>query len=141
MNDNHKRHIVVTFQYINKLLADAEAMLNTQKQDTIFSEFNLDLPVEKHQEIKSRIELIRNTMLQLMKEYDLPQPKAKSGALWGIICCINSAQIALVEIDPKRMEGYGRLTAEDAKQVEKINAELKKPLDSLMIYLSSFVHV
>jgi hypothetical protein len=55
------------------------------------------------------IERVRQGMAAAMKELHLSAPAPVCGAMWAAAGRLAFAQIALAEIEPQRMKGYGAL--------------------------------
>jgi len=135
MNDNHQRRLLVTFQHIDKLLADAERIMATAGSASPFAEHTQDSTPVQRKVIHDYIERVREAIQRTMADLSLPRPAPVCGALWAARSHIGFAGIAVAEIEPKRMRACGALSDADAQVIDRVVAELNAALDRLAAYL------
>jgi len=135
MNENHQRHLLVTFRHIDNLLSEAERILATAGSASPFAEFAQDSTPVQRKVIHDYIQRVREAMAHAMAELNLPRLNPVCGALWAARNHVTFAGIAVAEIEPKRMAGYGPLTEADCESLDRIVAELNAALDRLAAYL------
>ena len=82
------------------------------------------------------IERVRETMGRAMTDLELPQPAPVCGAIWAVSGRVTFTHIAVAEIEPQRMRGYGPLIEEDVTRINRAVAELNAGLGRLTAYLS-----
>ncbi len=131
MNESHKRHLAVTLGYIDQALREAMQILDTADSCSPFAKYTQDSSLQQRQIMARQIDTIEQRMAKIMCELDLPQPSPVCGALAAAFSQIGGARIALAEIRPKTMRGYGALSAEDILCVNTILAELDAALQRL----------
>ncbi len=61
---------------------------------------------------------------------------AVCGALWAASGQLNFAHIAVAEMEPQHLRGYGALSEEDIKAIGEVVAELNAAIERLIAYLS-----
>ena len=135
MNDNHQRHLLVTFRHIDNLLSEAEHLLSSAGSASPFAEYTQDSTPVQRKVIQDYIQRIRSAMVQAMQDLALPQPRPVCGALWAARGQITFASIAIAEMESKPMRGYGALSDADCQAIDAIVAELNAALDRLAAYL------
>jgi GTP-binding protein EngB required for normal cell division len=135
MNDNHQRHLLVTFRHIDNLLSEAEHVLATAGSASPFAEYTQDSTPVQRKVIHDYIQRVREAMARAMADLNLPLPAPVCGALWATRNYVAFAGIAVAEMEPKRMRGYGTLSEPDSKAIDGIVAELNAALDRLTAYL------
>ncbi len=74
------------------------------------------------------IERVRETMGRAMTDLELPQPAPVCGAIWAVSGRVTFTHIAVAEIEPQRMRGYGPLIEEDVTRINRAVAELNAGL-------------
>jgi GTP-binding protein EngB required for normal cell division len=135
MNDNHQRHLLVSFRQIDNLLSEAEHVLAAAGSASPFAQYAQDSTPVQRKVMHDYIQRVREAMARAMAELSLPRPAPVCGALWSARGHITFATIAVAEMEPKRMRGYGALSEADTKAIDSIVAELNAALDRLTAYL------
>lgn len=134
MNDNHQRHLLVTFRHIDNLLSEAEHVLATAGSASPFAEYTQDSTPVQRKVVHDYIQRVREAMRRGMGDLNLPRPAPVCGALWSARGHITFARIAVAEMEPKRMRGYGALSEADSKAIDGVVAELNAALERLAAY-------
>ncbi len=136
MNDNHQRHLLVTFRHIDNLLSEAERVLVTAGSASPFAECTQDSTPVHRKVIHDYLQRVREAMAHAMADLSLPRPAPICGALWAARGHISFASIAVAEMEPQGMRGYGALSEADAKAIDGVVAELNAALERLAAYLA-----
>ncbi|MGH7990614.1 MAG: dynamin family protein, partial [Limisphaerales bacterium] len=79
---------------------------------------------------------VRETMRRILEDLKIPPKPPISGALWATRNHTAFAGIAVAEIEPEPMRGYGTLSDADQQTLDKIVAELNVVLNRLNAYLA-----
>lgn len=135
MNENHQRHLLATFRHMDHLLSEAERALAAAGSASPFAEHTQDSTPVQRKVIHDYIERVRAALVRAMTELKLPRPAPVCGALWAARGHVAFARIAVAEIEPGRMTGYGELSDADRQALERVVAELNAALDRLAAYL------
>jgi GTP-binding protein EngB required for normal cell division len=135
MNENHQRHLLVTFRHIDNLLSEAEHVLASAGSASPFAEYTQDSTPVQRKVIHDYIQQVREALSRALAELNLPRPAPVCGALWAARGHVSFAGIAVAEIEPKRMAGYGALTETDCQALNRVVAELDAAIDRLAAYL------
>jgi GTP-binding protein EngB required for normal cell division len=135
MNENHQRHLLVTLRHLDHLLAGAEHALATAGSTSPFAEYTQDSTPVQRQVVHDHLERVRATLLRVLADLELPRPAPVCGALWAARGQITFASIAIAEMEPKRLRGYGALSETDTRKVERAVAELNAALEPLSAFL------
>lgn len=133
MNENHQRHLLVTLRHLDHLLSGAEQALAGSLSP--FAEYTQDSTPVQRQVVHDHIERVRATLLRVLADLELPRPAPVCGALWAARGQITFASIAIAEMEPKRLHGYGALSESDTRKVERAVAELNAALEPLSAFL------
>ena len=136
MNENHARHLVSTFRHMDNLLSEAEQILATADSKSPFAEYTQDSTPVQRKVIHDYIERVRQSMGRAMEGLGLPRPAPVCGALWAASGQLTFTQIAVAEMEPQRMRGYGDLSDEDIKAINEVVAELNAAIGRLLAYLN-----
>lgn len=136
MNESHKRHLVVTLGYIDQVLREAEQILATAGSASPFARYTQDSSPLQRKVIGDSIDHLGQVMAHIMADLDLPHPAPICGALWAAQTQVSGARIAVAELRPKTMRGYGTLSTEDIERIDAIVAKLDAQLEALMSYIT-----
>ena len=135
MNDNHQRHLLVTFQHIDDLLSEGEHILDDVNSPSPFQQYAADSTPTQRKVIHDYGVRVREAMARILDELKIPRKPPVCGSLWAARGQLTFAGIAVAEIEPGRMRGYGEMTAEDKAAIERVVAEL----NTLLARLSAFM--
>jgi GTP-binding protein EngB required for normal cell division len=136
MNENHQRHLLSTFQHVDNLLSEAEHILISAGSPSPFQEYSQDSTPIQRKVTHDYIVRVRETMRRILEELEIPLKRPISGAIWAARSHLSFASIAIGEIEPKQMAGYGKVSGEDEQALNKIVAELNTVLNRLGVYLA-----
>jgi len=134
-SEHHQRHVRTTFQYIDKLLSEAEHTMTDAGSKSPFQRHSDDTTPVQRKVTHDYISRIREAMRRVMEELNIPPPEAHSGALWGAAINLMYCSISLNELTPERMYAYGPLPPEAADRLDRIRAELDELVAKLRTYL------
>ncbi len=135
VNDNHQRHLLVTLRHMDNLLSEAERVLTSAGSASPLAEYTQDSTPVQRKVIHDYIQRVRTAMARAMADLNLPRPAPVCGALWAARGHVTFASIAVAEMEPKRMCGYGALADGDVKTINGVVAELNAALGRLTGYL------
>ncbi len=131
----HQRHVRTTFQYIDKLLSEAEHTMADASSPSPFRMHSDDTTPIQRKVTHDYILRIREAMRRVMEELNIPPSEPHSGAVWAAAINLMFCSISLNELTPERMRAYGPLSSEAADRLDGIRAEL----DGLVAKLRTFL--
>jgi GTP-binding protein EngB required for normal cell division len=134
MNENHERGLLATFRHIDNLLSEAEHILATAGSTSPFAEYTQDSTPVQRKVLHDYIERVRQAMNRALTDFRLSPPAPVCGAMWAAGGRFTFAQIAVAEMEPQRMRGYGALSEEDVRAINEVVAELNASLERLIAY-------
>jgi hypothetical protein len=130
----HQRHVRTTFQYIDKLLSEAEHTMADAGSRSPFRMHSDDTTPIQRKVTHDYILRIREAMRGVMEKLEIQPSEPHSGAVWAAAINLMFCSISLNELTPGRMRAYGPLSSEAAQRLDGIRAEL----DGLVAKLRSF---
>lgn len=133
--EHHQRHVRTTFQYIDKLLSEAEHTMTDAGSKSPFQRHSDDTTPVQRKVTHDYISRIREAMRRVMEELNIPPPEPHSGAVWAAAINLMYCSISLNELTPERMRAYGPLSGEAADRLDGIRAELDGLVAKLRNYL------
>jgi len=134
-SEHHQRHVRTTFQYIDKLLSEAEHTMTDAGSPSPFRRHSDDTTPIQRKVTHDYIVRIREAMRRVMEELQIPPPEPHSGAVWAAAINLMYCSISLNELTPERMRAYGPLSPEAADKLDRIRAELDGFVAKLRTYL------
>jgi GTP-binding protein EngB required for normal cell division len=134
-SEHHQRHVRTTFQYIDKLLSEAEHTMTDAGSSSPFRRHSDDTTPIQRKVTHDYIVRIREAMRRVMEELSIPPAEPHSGAVWAAAINLMYCSISLNELTPERMLAYGPLAPEAADRLDAIRAELDGLVAKLRSYL------
>ena len=134
-SEHHQRHVRTTFQYMDKLLSEAEHTMADAGSPSPFRMHSDDTTPIQRMVTHDYILRIREAMRRVMEELNIPPPEPHSGAVWAAAINLMYCSISLNELTPERMRAYGPLAPEAADRLDGIRAELDGLVAKLRTYL------
>jgi GTP-binding protein EngB required for normal cell division len=134
-SERHQRHVRTTFQYIDKLLSEAEQAMVDAGSPSPFRRHSDDTTPIQRQVTHDYILRIREAMRRVMEELNIAPAEPHSGAVWAAAINLMFCSISLNELTPERMQAYGPLSPEAADRLDGIRAELDGLVAKLRSYL------
>jgi len=135
MNENHQRRLLITFQHVDRLLSEAERIMNSETSESPFPEYSQDSTSVQRQVTHKKIMALREMMRRTVDGLKIAHAQSKIGAVWAAHNHLAFASLALVEIQARYMKGYGELSNDDQKFFDDVSAQLREPIDWLGKYL------
>jgi len=135
LNDNQKRRLLLTLEHVDGLLTDALRTLNSAEAPSPFQRCQPDsLPVQR-KVLADYVARLRGMMVRILESQGIPVPKPQISSLWSFQTTLLSAKIAVEELAPKYMRGYGELSDDAAHELDVLMTQLMDVLDRMSGYL------
>lgn len=131
LNDNQKHHLLSSFRYVDGLLSDIEALLTSTGTASPFSQYIQDITPVQRKAIVEGIARLRAQMTAALKKMGVSLPTPTISGAWAVQSTLLNVDIALVEVGPKHMRGYGEVDAEVERTLTGLVAELERTLRRL----------
>src|SRR5436309_10223837 len=123
-SEHHQRHVRTTFQYVDKLLSEAEHTMADAGSPSPFRRHSDDTTSIQRKVTHDYIVRIREAMRRVMEELNIPPPEPHPGAVWAAAINLMLCSISLHDLTPKRMRADGPLPADAADRLDGTRAEL-----------------
>jgi GTP-binding protein EngB required for normal cell division len=135
LNGAQRQHLLITCQHIDKLLGDVEATLNAAGSKTVFPSYVNDVAPVQRKTIEDYIARVRGQLLQVLAGQSLQPEKPRVSAIHSIHVNLTFVDIAIAELAPHYMRGYGPVSEEGAADLNGIVAELQSAIKELTRYI------
>jgi hypothetical protein len=136
LNDNQKQHLLATFGYVDRLLNDALQSLSSAGAPSPFQQCMPDsLPIQR-EVLADHLMRLRALMVRTLEKQGITPPKPEVSSLWSFKTKLMSAAMAIEELRPESMQGYGDLTDEATRDLEAVADQIADILDLMGGYLN-----
>ena len=135
LNGAQRQHLLITCKHIDKLLGDIEATLNAAASKTVFPNYVNDVTHAQRKTIEDYIARVRGQLLQVLAGQSLAPEKPAASAIHSIHVNLSFVDIAIAELAPHYMRGYGPVPKQGAADLNGIVTELQSAIKELTRYV------
>ncbi len=135
LNENQARRLSVTCQHIDKLLSDVEHILSASSSKAAFPKYRLDIAPAQRRTVEDYLARIRAQLVRVLEGQDIPKGPSLIPARRAIHATLAFVDIAVEELKPRYMRGYGDLPEDVAVDLNGIVGELEGLVSRLDRYL------
>jgi GTP-binding protein EngB required for normal cell division len=139
LNQFQASRLRVTCQYIDKLLAEIEGILYSTASKAAFPRFAADILPAQRRTIEDYIARIRAQLVRVLEGQGIAREKSTIPASRAVHVRLGAVDIAVEELKPKYMRGYGEVPETIATELNGIVGELSGLIQRLDRYLSEGV--
>lgn len=130
-NEYQQRRLRITCQHIDGLLSEIEAILGASDEKPPFPKYLPDLSAVQRKRIEHGIARLRAQLLQVLERNAIEVAPPSISAAHAIHSALTFAQIAVEELAPKRMRGYGEVSRRAAAELDHIVSKLLEQLSEM----------
>ena len=139
LNEFQARRLHVTCQYIDKLLGGVEETLNFAASKAAFPRYLDDVAPAQRRTIEEYISRMRAQLIRVLDGQGISREKPFIPASRAIHVALGTIDIAVEELKPQYMSGYGDLPEAAATELNGIVGELRGLVSKLDRYLAEGV--
>jgi len=139
LNPSQANRLRVTCQYIDKLLADIEGILDTTTSSQAFPRYAADILPAQRRTIDDYIARVRAQLVRILDGQGIEREKPSIPASRAVHVNLGAIDIAAEELKPKYMRGYGDVPEAVAMELNGIVGELTGLIHRFDRYLSEGV--
>lgn len=132
----HKHALLSTFLHIESRLNEMEPLLAEGKRPSPLDQHVHDLSPTEAKVAEDYFARIRSTMVTCLEKHGIPVEVHRISLRWSLQTGVNFLGVAVAEIGPDRLRGYGELDDAGRQEVRSIQQELDRLLDRVVAYLS-----
>lgn len=136
LNEHQRRRLFITCRYVDKLLSDAEEILNAAASKSPFPRWRDDTSRAQRKVAQDYISRIRSQLVCVLESQDIVNPGPTVGSIHAIRTTLNFIDIAVEELKPKYMRGYGEVPEAVIPELNGIVNELAEVVRKLNLYLA-----
>jgi hypothetical protein len=131
LNESHRRRLLANAQYADKLLSDVEEILNASESKSPFPKYRPDVSLHQARLIRGHISRFRDHLSRVLSAVGIEGGGARFGSLHSIRVTLTFVRIAVEEMAPEHLRGYGDLSDGAASELRGLCVELEGLIDSL----------
>lgn len=128
---NHKRHIYNTFKHLDQILTSAASKLEAAESEGLFPEYIPDATPVQQRVTRLHLQRLRTVMDRFMNDHDIPIEAPAVGAVHAFRTALTFSHIALDELMPGHLAGYGAVDETAAKEIAEFVPELRAVLNQM----------
>ena len=137
LNENHRRTLLAGFRYIDRLLTEGSAGLAPAEGGAIFSLVAPDATPVQRKVISDQMARVRRAVRAALDSCSIAIPPPDVGALRSLQAYLISVDIALDELGPNHLRGYGSMDDATADGIRAFQAQVRTALSDLQKYAAS----
>jgi GTP-binding protein EngB required for normal cell division len=131
LNEHQQRRLVVTAQYVDKLLGDLERAFVEARSNSPFARYVNDLAPAEQRLVLDYIGRIRTQLVRMLAGQGLSPTPSRVGVRHGILTHLAYVDVAVEELKPRFMAGYGAVAGEASDALNGIVEELHGTIGQL----------
>lgn len=139
LNPYQANRLRITCHYIDKLLGEIEAVLNTTTSKAAFPRYINDISPAQRRTIEDYIARVRAQLVRVLEGQAIERGKPFIPASRAITVDLGAIDIAAEELKPKYMRGYGEVPESVATELNGIVGELSSLVHRFDRYVSDGV--
>lgn len=136
LNEAQRRHLLSNARYADQLLSDVEAILNASESKSIFPKYIPDVSLAQVKLVRNYIVRFRDQLARVMDGLGIVHQGAGFGSIHSIRVTLTFVRIAVQEMAPRYLEGYGELRESAVPQLQGLCAELEGLLERMGGFLA-----
>jgi GTP-binding protein EngB required for normal cell division len=131
LNEHQQRRLIVTCQYADRLLADLERSFIEAQSNSPFGRYANDLAPAEQRLVRDYIARLRTQLLRMLDGQGLSGRPRQIGLRHSILTHLVYVDVAVEELKPHYMTGYGAVAPEAGAALNGIVEELHGTIGQL----------
>ena len=136
LNENQGRHFLSSCRYVDRLLSDMEAILASGESGSPFNRFVQDGTPADRRVITDYIARIRREIVKALASEGIHPPAPAVSVSHALRTHLSFIDVAVEELKPGYMRGYGALADAAADRLSGLMAELQATIAKLDLHLA-----
>jgi len=136
LSPSQRNRLLVTCKHIDGLLGDIEATLNAAASNSAFPNYVEDVSSFQRKGIEAQIARLRAQLLQVLDSQSIAPEPPQISATHSIKVSLSFIDIAVAELAPRHMRGYGPVSDKAAADLSEIVAKLQAAVREMLRFVS-----
>jgi GTP-binding protein EngB required for normal cell division len=135
LNENQQRRLRVSCQYVDKLLADIDDILHASISQSPFPRYIVDVSPAQVRVLEDYIRRIRSQLVHTIAWQKMHPEPPNIPATRAVATNLSFIDIAIEELRPKYMRGFGEVPEDAVAELNGVVHELRSLVDGMQGYL------
>ena len=135
LNEYQLRALLASCHHMDKLLTDIEDILGAPESKSVFPKYIDDLSPIQHRTIQDYIRQLRAQLLRVVAAQGIEPEKPKIAASHAVHATVTFVEIAIAELRPEKMRGYGQVSETARSDLNGLVQELHSSAQQLHRYV------
>jgi GTP-binding protein EngB required for normal cell division len=135
LNEHQQRRLRVTCEYVDKLLADIDDILHAAISQSPFPRFIVDVSPAQVRVLEDYIRRIRSQLVHTIAWQKMRPEPPNIPATRAVATNLSFIDIAIEELRPKYMRGFGQVPEDAVAELNGVVHELRSLVDGMQGYL------
>jgi small GTP-binding protein len=135
LNDSQQRNLRISCKHIDGLLQSIEEVLSPARSNSVFPKYIQDITPIQRKTIEDYLARIRAQLLRVLAGQAIEVEKPRITASHAIHTALTFVEIAIEELSPSRMQGYGPVSEVGSADLNGMMQELKSIVQQLHVYV------
>jgi GTP-binding protein EngB required for normal cell division len=135
LNENQQRRLIITCQYIDKMLSDIEQVLHSTTSLSPFPHYIIDITPAQSRVIEDHIRRLRSQLLRALDWQHMKPEPPQIPATRSIKVDLTFVDIAIEELRPSYMRGSGAVPEDAVNELNGVVHELRTLVESMNRYV------
>ncbi len=131
LNENHRRHLLASCRYIDRLLTDIDGIVTAADSQSPFARYASDLSPTLRKLLRDYFVRLRTDMLRMLERHGAMPDGDRISALHAIRTALGFVDISIEELKPQYMRGYGTVPEALEPELNGLAEELKSVVATL----------
>jgi GTP-binding protein EngB required for normal cell division len=137
LNPSHELHLLVSCKHADKLLSEIEEILQSASSKSPFPKYRIDFSPAQGRTVEDHLARIRAQMVRVLGSLGITPEEPRFGAIHSMRVTLAFVRIAIQEMRPKALAGYGELPQGMLAELNGLMPELEGLVERLDSYLAS----
>jgi hypothetical protein len=136
LNPDHRRHLLVSYQYVDKLLSEVEEIVFASNSKSPFPKYKASFTPTETKVIQDYIARIRAQMVHALASQNITPPPPQLDSAYSIRVTLEFADVAFDECRADHMRGYGEVPHSLESDLNVMADEMRGMVRKLISYLT-----
>jgi GTP-binding protein EngB required for normal cell division len=136
LNEPQQRRLATTCRHLDEVLSELEHSIQEARSESAFRRYAADLAPAEEQLFRAYVRRLRCQLLRILDEEGLSPQADPIGLRKSLLTGLIFFDIAVTELEPSYMTGYGELTPSAAAALNALTQELHGSIRELSALLS-----
>jgi GTP-binding protein EngB required for normal cell division len=131
LNEHQRRHLLASCQYIDRMLSDIDHIVTATENDSPFARYVPDLSPVFKKLLRDYFARLRADILRVLTRHDATPSGQLVSAVHAVRTTLGFVDIAIVELKPEYLKGYGAVPEALVPEINGFVEELRSVVRAL----------